>query len=126
MVWLIISWKEKFVNSKSHLYFRIFANEKRKTQSFLSIVSIVSVLAQIVLIKQLLRNGINAFCECQGVKIHKRDLLKHNGMVYRFVRVLSPSKRSVMLNQHSGDLHRCGKAGTGGEKRDGNIFPMRI
>ena len=58
------------------------------------------MLAQVVLVQQLLLHGGQAGGEGHGVEGHERYFLQHHRVVHRLVGVLAPGKGTMVLTQH--------------------------
>ena len=64
----------------------------------LSVIGVFAVLAEVMLIQQLLLHPHLIWIQLQRVEVHERDFFQHNGVMDCFVRVLAPGEGAVAVN----------------------------
>lgn len=73
----------------------------------LAVIGIHPMLAQIVLVEQLLLHNRKLWRELAREQAHIGALFQHHGIVNRIGRVFTPGERAVGVDQHRRDLHRA-------------------
>lgn len=70
------------------------------------IIRIFSVVAEVMLIQQLLLHTCLRGVELERMEVHKRNFFQNNGVMNRLVCILAPGERAVAVNEDGGNCRR--------------------
>src|SRR5699024_1954214 len=77
----------------------------------LSVISVRSVLSQVMLVKKLLLHGFDGVARQRKIMpCHEGNLLKNDRVVNRVIRIRSPRERSVTVNKNRRHIIRLNSA----------------
>src|SRR5699024_1934351 len=82
-----------------------FSDFKETERSFfnLSVISVRAMLSVVMLILEFLRSGFYLRVDQLAAACHLCHFFKHNRVMNRFMRVLAPGKRTMVLAEHCGN-----------------------
>ena len=70
------------------------------------IIRIFSVVAEVMLIQQLLLHTCLRGVELERMEVHKRNFFQNNGVMNRLVCILAPGERAMAVNEDGGNCRR--------------------
>ena len=70
------------------------------------IIRIFSVVAEVMLIQQLLLHTCLRGVELERMEVHKRNFFQNNGVMNRLVYILAPGERAMAVNEDGGNCRR--------------------